>query len=383
MAVAMSHTELISNEISVSMSTNQQHINADISASKEPFLSRSECNIMRGFAILFIIVENVTHLFKGVFMDNEFLYKWSAVDGFLNNLTHPDSLLPFNLISFYCPYGVILFIFLSGYCLTLKYEKGNGRGTSTKSFIGGHYQKLFVMQLKGLALYLFVLFMFYPDEVVPKSIIYQFLLVGNLKPSWQCIPFPYWFFGMIMEMYVIYRLVIYNRKDWVAIALTVLSVVVMAFFEPTSDKLHYLRLNCFLAIMPFCMGVLAARHLNAGSLSLNKTSACIGWFLLAFVLLTACKFSFYSWLILPIFVLATAVPLMKLLMRVRLFVSAFSWLGAMSGVLFVIHPTVREILIDRINISGNFYGMLIVNLFVTFGISMILKPAFTNKKKEK
>ena len=365
------------------MSTNQQHIKADVSASKEPFLSRSECNIMRGFAILFIIVDNITHLFKGVFMDSEFLYRWSSVEGFLNNLTHPDSLLPFNLISFYCPYGVMLFIFLSGYCLTLKYEKGNGRGTSTKSFIGGHYQKLFVMQLKGLALYLFVLFMFYPDEVVPKSIIYQFLLVGNLKPSWQCMPFPYWFFGMIMEMYVIYRLVIYNRKDWVAIALTVFSIVVMVFFDPMSDKLYYLRMNCFLAIMPFCMGVLAARHLNAGSLSLNKTSACIGWFLLAFVLLTACKFNFYSWLILPVFVLATAVPLVKLFMKVRLFDSAFSWLGAMSGVLFVVHPTVREILIDRINTSGNFYGMLVVYLLVTFGISMILKPAFTNKKKEK
>ena len=365
------------------MSTNQQHINADISASKEPFLSRSECNIMRGFAILFIIVENVTHLFKGVFMDNEFLYKWSAVDGFLNNLTHPDSLLPFNLISFYCPYGVILFIFLSGYCLTLKYEKGNGRGTSTKSFIGGHYQKLFVMQLKGLALYLFVLFMFYPDEVVPKSIIYQFLLVGNLKPSWQCIPFPYWFFGMIMEMYVIYRLVIYNRKDWVAIALTVLSVVVMAFFEPTSDKLHYLRLNCFLAIMPFCMGVLAARHLNGRSLLLDKPATCLTWFAASFILLTLCKFNFYSWLLLPVFVVANGVALLKLISRAKLLDRIFGWLGALSCVLFVVHPTVRQVLLLRANESGAYALTLLIYLLVTIALSFALKPLFSWRKHDK
>lgn len=365
------------------MSTNEQLIKEEISLSKEPFLSRSECNIMRGFAILFIIVDNMTHLFNGVFMDSEFLYRWSSVEGFLNNVTHPDSLLTFNLISFYCPYGVMLFIFLSGYCLTLKYERGNGRGTSAKSFIGNHYQKLFVMQLKGLALFLVVLFMFNPSDVVPKSIVFQFLLVGNLKPSWQCIPFPYWFFGMIMEMYVIYRLVIYNRKDWVAVALTVFSIAVMAFFDPMSEKLYYLRMNCLLAILPFSMGVLAARHLNGGSLSLNKTGSCVGWFLLAFVLLTACKFNFYSWLIMPIFVLATAVPLVKMFIKVRLLVTVFGWLGAMSGVLFVIHPTVREIMIARINDNGNFYGMLLVYLLITFGVSLILKPAFSRQVGKK
>ena len=112
-------------------------------------LSRSECNIMRGFAILFIIIDNITHLFKGVFLDCEYNFLWSSVEGFLNNLSHPDSILPFNFVSFYCPYGVILFIFLSGYCLTLKYEKGNGQGTSAKDFVVNHYKKLFTMQLKG------------------------------------------------------------------------------------------------------------------------------------------------------------------------------------------------------------------------------------------
>ena len=365
------------------MAKDKRHIKEELTSGDDSLLSRSECNIMRGFAILFIMVDNITHLFKGVFMDSEFIYRWSSVEGFLNNLMHPDTMLPFNFISFYCPYGVMLFIFLSGYCLTLKYEKGNGRGTSSKSFIGNHYRKLFVMQLKGLALFLTVLLVFRPDEIFRNYVVLQFLLVGNLYPSWLSLPGPYWFFGMIMEMYVIYRLIIYNRKDWVAIALIVFSIMVMAFLDPESATLSYLRINCFMAILPFCMGVLAARHLNAGSLSLNKTGACIGWFILAFIFLTASKFNFYSWLIMPVFVIVTAVTLVKLFIKVKFFDTIFGWLGAMSGILFVIHPTVREIMIDRINSTGYFYGMLLIYLLITFGLSLILKPVFSKDKKGK
>jgi hypothetical protein len=39
-------------------------------------------------------------------------------------------------------------------------------------------------------------------------------------------------------------------------------------------------------------------------------------------------------------------------------------------------------MIERINATGNYYGMLAVYLFVTFGLSIILKPVFS-KKKEK
>ena len=373
------HTAIFVTTFHDFMSTDQQTIKT-VTTSNSSFLSRSECNIMRGFAILFIIIDNITHLYSGVFMDSEFIYLSKSVKGFVNNLMHPDAMLPFNLISFYCPYGVMLFIFLSGYCLTLKYEKGNGRGTSCKAFIGNHYKKLFVMQLKGLALFLTVLFMFNPNEVIRNSIVLQFLLVGNLNPDWLCKPGPYWFFGMIMEMYVIYRLIIYNRKDWVAIALTVFSIGVMACFSPKSATLNYLRVNCFLAILPFCMGVLAARHLKSNSFSLDKTGICLAWFVLAFILLTATKFNFYSWLIMPVFVIVTAVTLVKLFSKVKFFDTVFGWLGAMSGVLFVVHPTVREFLIDRMNDYGLYYGMLLVYLLITFGLCLILKPAFTTKK---
>ena len=338
---------------------------------------------MRGLAIIFIITNNFTHLLKGVFTDNEYQYNWQYVEGFLNNLSHPDGLLPFNLLSFYCPYGVMLFIFLSGYGLVLKYEKGNGQGVSRRRFIFSHYNKMFTMQLKGLALFLMVGLLSHPRYIVDaKDMLLQLLLLGNLNPHGDILPGPYWFFGMIMEMYVIYRLFICQRKDIVMWIMVAFSLIAMALVPPTSLAMRYLRINCFLAILPFCMGVFAARHLHIGSFSLHKGSACLGWFVLSFILLTLSKFNFYSWLIMPLFIISTAVTIVKLMSRVKVLDNIFSWLGALSGVLFVVHPAVRILLLGRANMCGDFYGMTFIYLFVTIGLSMMLKPAFSAKKKE-
>ena len=348
-----------------------------------PLLSRTECNLMRGFAIIIIIIDNFAHLLRGVFLDNEYRYNIKAVNGFLNNLAHPDGLLPFNIISFYCPYGVMLFIFLSGYGLTLKYELGNGKGVSCKDFIFSHYNKMFTMQLKGLALFLtFCLLYNSAVSLKPLSVLFQALLVGNLNPYQTIEPGPYWFFGMIMEMYVIYRLFICQRKDIVMWIMVAFSLIAMALVPPTSLAMRYLRINCFLAILPFCMGVFAARHLHVGSFSLHKGSACLGWFVLSFILLTLSKFNFYSWLIMPLFIISTAVTIVKLMSRVKLLDNIFSWLGALSGVLFVVHPSVRILLLGRANMCGDFYGMTFIYMFVTIGLSMMLKPAFSAKKQE-
>lgn len=347
---------------------------------EKTFLSRTECNIMRGFAILFIVVNNFTHLLNGVFKDNEYVYLWSNVEGVMNNLAHPDSVLPFNILSFYCPYGVMLFIFLSGYGLTLKYEKTGRQQVSSWSFVSDHYSKLFTMQLKGLAIYFTILLLFYKDHLYSGvNTLLQLLLIGNLNPRGTVVPGPYWFFGMIMEMYVIYRLLIYRRSDKVMWAVVAFSLIVMAF----NWNHHYLRINCFLAILPFCLGVFAARHLDARFARLDKSSACWWCFLLSFVLLTLCKFNFYTWLFMPIFVVATAVTVVKLMCRVSLLAQVFGWLGAISGVMFVVHPGIRTLLVDRANESGHYFSVVLIYMLVTIGLSMMLQPVFGKSKKEK
>ena len=54
------------NKIHASMTTKNS-----ISPGNNTLLNRTECNIMRGLAIVLIVIDNITHLFKGVFIDNE------------------------------------------------------------------------------------------------------------------------------------------------------------------------------------------------------------------------------------------------------------------------------------------------------------------------
>lgn len=355
-------------------------LNSTIVNRKEFLLSRAECSIMRGLAIIFIVTNNFGHLIDGVHPDNEFIYDYANVSGFLDSLAHPNSLFPLELLSFYSPLGVMLFIFLSGYGLTLKYEYGEGQNVSSKEFVIGHYTKLFTMQAKGLAIFLvFMLIYNTHDMVYFWPFIKQLFLVGNLSPTIKIDPGPYWFFGMIMEVYVIYRFVFYRRSSWLMMIIVALSLLIMALLDPAGNCINYLRFNFFQALLPFSLGVLAARHWHAHSFIFESRMRAFCVFVVSFTLLTVCKFNFYTWLFMPIFIVVMFVTSILLLSRMSLFTHLFGWLGSLSGVMFVIHPSLRYILIERANECGYCYTVLIIYLFLTIVLSMFLKPIFSYK----
>lgn len=347
---------------------------------KEFLLSRAECSIMRGLAILFIVTNNFAHLIDGVHPDNEFIYDYANVGGFLDSLAHPNSLFPLELLSFYSPLGVMLFIFLSGYGLTLKYEYGEGQNVSCKEFVIGHYTKLFTMQAKGLAIFLVFMLIYNAHDIVCFWLfIKQLFLVGNLFPTIKIYPGSYWFFGMIMEVYVIYRFVFYRRSSWLMMIIVALSLLIMAFLDPVGQMMCYYRINFGLALLPFSLGVLAARHWHTISFLFKSRMRVVLLFVLSFLLLTLCKFNFYSWLFMPLFIVSTSVTLIIILSKANLFMQVFGWLGGLSGVMFVVHPSLRQILIERANDSGHCYAVIFIYLFLTITMSVILKPVFVKK----
>lgn len=343
-------------------------------------LSRTECNIMRGLAILLIVANNFGHLVKGVHPDNEYLYEIDSVYGFVDSLMNPSSILPLELLSFYSPFGVMLFIFLSGYGLVLKYERGNVSSVTHWIFVSDHYKKLFVMQTKGLALFLLFNFLCASAEnVYFWPFIKQLFMVENLNPSFKIMPGPYWFFGMILEIYIIYRFFFYRRPTWLMLAIVALSVIVMLFLEPNGKTIMYLRINFCLALLPFSLGVLAARYWPSGSMLFDSKIKVLLMFIISFVLLTICKFNFYSWLFMPLFIIATSITMVKLLNGVKSLTHVLGWLGGLSGVMFVVHPALRQLLIARANESGHCYTVLFVYLFLTIVLSVMLKPVFSKK----
>ncbi len=86
-------------------------------------LSRSECHALRGLAILGIFLHNYCHWLGPAVKENEYQFFRSHVEGLRHALGCPDTWLPVHLISFFGHYGVPVFLFLSAYGLTMKYER--------------------------------------------------------------------------------------------------------------------------------------------------------------------------------------------------------------------------------------------------------------------
>ena len=85
-------------------------------------LSRENSKIMRGIAILSIMLHNLLHnpVF-GLSKENEMSYNQNLSDSFLNVLASGDTHIVAELISFLGWVGVPVFVFLTGYGLAQKY----------------------------------------------------------------------------------------------------------------------------------------------------------------------------------------------------------------------------------------------------------------------
>ena len=184
-------------------------------------LTRTECNVMRGLAILGIFLHNYCHWLSPVVKENEYQYFQHNVDWLLQVCARPDALLPMHLISFFGHYGVPVFLFLSAFGLERKY--GNTKPgprlepkVNTGGFIRYHFLKLFKMMIVGFICFTIV------DAITPGSwhytvvqILTQLGMVNNFlaHPDDNIWPGPYWFFGLMLQLYVVYRLLLY-RRHW-------------------------------------------------------------------------------------------------------------------------------------------------------------------------
>ena len=182
----------------------------------DEWLSRAECSAMRGIAIMAIMLHNYCHWLALAVKENEYKFSDGNNALLLQSLIHPDDTLPIQVLSYFGHYGVPVFLFLSGFGLVMKYEQDKKGMTATR-FLHHHYIKLFTMMITGLAAFVIV------DAITPGAhkykltdIVAQMLMVINFmpEPERSIWPGPYWFFGLMMQLYIVYRLVIYRRRHW-------------------------------------------------------------------------------------------------------------------------------------------------------------------------
>ena len=346
---------------------------------------------MRGIAILAIMLHNYCHYVKGIAKENEYQFLTKRCDRLWEALTSPDEYLPMDLLSFFGHYGVPVFLFLSGYGLIKKYESDDYLNHSSfliphSSFLRYHYLKLLRMLIVGFVLFIMV------DAVTPgrfpfhwDNVIAQLLMYINVLPEPDKIIWPgiYWFFGLMLQLYIVYRLLLYRRSSWYVVALIVVCWLLQVFCDPDGDTINRLRYNFIGGMLPFGLGIFCGRwnvecgmrlpsraDSAAGLLSFHILHSTFLVFPVSCLLIIAMSFSFHAWLWIPVVIIIGTIAFVKALPAAIL--KFFVFFGTYSAAIFVAHPIARKLFIT-VAWQRDAYDGLMLYFVAAIGLSWAVK----------
>ncbi len=333
-----------------------------------PLLTRAECSALRGIAIIGIFLHNYCHWLGFAVKENEYTFRMSNCRNLMKAVASPDANLAVHLVSFFGHYGVPVFLFLSAFGLVMKYESRQPVPGAVQelapSFIVSHYRKLFSMMIVGFVAFTMV------DAITPGAhhykfmdIVGQLLMFNNMMPDPDHViwPGPYWFFGLMLQLYIVYRLLLHRRSSWLAVLLVAVCWLLQMLCAPDGDALNRVRYNFMGGMLPFAAGLLFARH--------GRVLSRAQWGAVALVSAVAVwlfSFNFQLWLWAPLMVCALCVAFVKLLPQ-RL-TDALAWVGGISAALFVLHPITRKIFIP-VSRHGDVYTGLLLYIVASVAIA--------------
>lgn len=354
----------------------------------DKMLNRTECNILRGIAIVGIVLHNYCHWLRPIVKENEYQFNQHNVDWFNNVMAHGfNERTFFHLLSFFGHYGVPIFLFLSAYGLVMKYEGGktqnlpDSSGTNEPnalSFLRYHWLKLFRMMIVGFAAFILI------DAITEgqhhyevMDIVAQMGLFNNLLPNPDDIiwPGPYWFFGLMLQLYIVYRLFLY-RKGWTRVVVFIaVCTIIELLCDPNGEPLNRWRYNFVGGMLPFGLGLLYAKYMRNVSLRIYGTT-----FIVSLLLIRFGSNHFFTWLFVPMFVCSAGVSFVKLLSYWNThypkytfgIAKTFDWLGVISAALFISHPITRKIIIP-ISRGGDYWTGLLLYIIASVCVAWLFK----------
>lgn len=357
----------------------------------DKLLSSAQCQVLRGIAIMGIFLHNFCHLLRGSNEENEFEFIAERAQNMWHYWTGGsiDVFFPIQFLAFFGHYGVPIFLFLSGYGLVLKYERGDALSRQgVWRFLGSHWLKLFKLMILGFVLTVVTFLAFGSSWRGWIDYLIQATMLSNLIPDYSCTPPPYWFFGVMVEMYVIYRLLIFpfydkRQSKWrwlVPLLLIVLAWLPQVFMEHHHHMLIYVRHNAAIAVLPFCLGVLVAHY---GLPRLPRwTLAVVA--VVSLPLLAVFSLNYQLWLWTPVLVLTGSVAFVKFMESCRgvcykVVMSPLRYLGVLSSMIFVVH-SIPRIPMYRLVLKAHSGLMLIDYAWLALYVVLTLILAWCYKK---
>lgn len=340
-------------------------------------LSKENSLILRGVAILFIVLHNFLHLTMFHFPEeNEMSFSMDKANAFFDSLTG----LSGTVNGFFSHLGWIavpVFVFLTGFGVALRTPPVGGRGVG--EFLKKNYIKLFVLMLPA------ILFFAVGDvlrgdiwPVLLKRATYLTMLANFVYPYVYCLPGVYWYFGFTFQFYLLWALFgrYFNGKNlliWSVIFL--IGLFFFASYGP-EDALSIYR-HCFTGWFPvFAVGVwMGSRQRD----SIENPLLFSVWLEIALVvlllgLIVLMSRWLVSWLFIPLVALVWFIVIGLLLMRTRFLSSAFRWIGKYAACLFVCHPIARSVVLGFVFPR---FSNHVANVFIYLFLSIVFAVVYS------
>lgn len=344
---------------------------------KPDIITRSESLAMKGVGILLIASHNLAHTLGVTGYDcNEFYFDRESADTLFQCILHPTGnlLIQLSTLLGYC--GIHIFLFISAFGLVRKYEQGTAAMPAPHTFVWQHYAKLFRLMLPGFLAALGAMALL-PDLNIPgkKYLLTQMLMIGNwfYPPYSHTFIGPYWFLGLMVELYVVYRLMLYVpqggagwRKWLLPVAFAALTLIPQFFWCTENRTMIALRYNFFVAGLSFGAGLLVARY--GGIPRMSRIGWACVWLLscAAFILM---QNSPALWLLSALVAVVGIIAFVKALPRAL--TPPMVWSGKISAFLFIVHPVVRYFAFP---LRGVIENHLLIVLYLT--VSLLLAAGY-------
>ena len=330
-------------------------------------LDRTECSVLRGLAIISIILHNYLHWFPYAIPESEFMYNADSTKAFIHFLAHPDGNWMNQIIAYFGHYGVEVFVFMSGVGLAVKYGSDIRRRVTVSGFIAYHYLKLFRLCAVGVLFFYLVLCVIMPDpdEWPLPNLLFTLFMIGD---EFRIFPIvgPFWFFSMILQLYVIYRLFIYCRGTRSLVWLTAGCVLLGYLLLSVGHNGVYYKTNFFGHMLSFSLGILAVRYRDVFHRFLRPVRVSAIGLIVSLPVIVVFDLCEYTWLLTPGVVCVNALFIGQLLRNFKMVYRMFEWIGGISATIFITHPVVRA-LFYRLNNPENWLN---ISLYLLFAIML-------------
>ena len=342
--------------------------------------SKDDSLIIKGLAILAIMLHNLFRWIDPTTGENEFGFAAHTVHKFIEQLTS-QPLEFFNIIfSYLGHFGVQAFILISGYGLT---KSMLDKPKCWTAFMWARLKKIYPLLVIAIGtFYAFSMaFGYNLPEHYTQETTFKLLLIHTLQPdSGLSMCGPWWFFGLIVQLYVLFPIILgltqrFGTKILIGTAVISYLWILTALFFYDHDAGNMLTMQNAPGHLPeYCFGIWLA--LAPRKISNYWTLPALAVFVLG---------NFYQ-LFYPFTFLAASIIIVichnninKPLANHKALKMPLVFLGSISMFLFAIHGFMRQPFIDFAESHSNAGISLLTALgYITFvvAISMIIKPIY-------